>query len=202
MSSDYKLTMFEKGDFTDNFGNYWCSATFEDDAGDIHDHVRWVVKDPMEVKVNDTFYGHFEEKESKIGNKYMRFYRDKKDDQPSLPQQGLDPSKSVPQKDQYWDDKNAQIRAQWAIGQAVSAFDEDTTATNYLTNVETLAKDLFAMVDRVKGSSESTDLSGYDKFKASRPTKDDVPEPSDEEMASLATSLDQGVPIDMSTIPF
>lgn len=50
----------------------------------------------------------------------------------------------------------AAIKAMWAIGQAVSTVQNfDDPARDVIGLVENRAKDFFAMVDRVKGSSES-----------------------------------------------
>lgn len=53
-------------------------------------------------------------------------------------------------------DHHEEIKAQWAIGQAVQL----SIADGKIELLEEKAKNLYAMVDRVKGSSESTDPKG------------------------------------------
>lgn len=148
MSQDYELTSFKTSDFKDTFGNTWCDVAF---LG-VSEPVKWVVKDVSKPQIGRTYYGRIEEKTSKAGKPYLRFYTEQKDEEKQ-------------KKDEYWDDKNLTIRAQWAIGQAVSVAGEypsadilikdENAGTVYLDNVEYLAGEFFAMADRVKGGKEA-----------------------------------------------
>lgn len=108
------------------------------------------------------------------------------------------PAKKEWQSDEeFYGNKSAEIKAQWAIRQAVKLYSVQKDEVDKLLKeasmemddidfIERQAVELYAMVDRVKGSSESTNpkatktsteqaensagtSSGYDKFKASRP---------------------------------
>lgn len=118
MPQELKLTLFEKGDYQDPHGNYWCNATFELPDGTIEDHVKWVVKDPMTVKVGESYYGELEEKTSQQGKPYLRFYRKQRPDDSPSPAQLSGPGSAVA-KSEWKPRDDSHIRAQWAIGQAV-----------------------------------------------------------------------------------
>jgi hypothetical protein len=76
MGQEYKLRTFDKGDYTDPHGNYWCTATFEG----LGEPVKWVVKDPTKVHEGQTVYGEIKEMTSKAGKPYMRFYKQQRPD--------------------------------------------------------------------------------------------------------------------------
>lgn len=101
--------------------------------------------------------------------------------------------KSVPQttKKEWQPRDDDAIRAQWAIGQAVSVYKDK------LDEVEALAKSLFKMVDRVK-SSEPAKPSLSDQWQQKQAEKQDTPV-SNEEVDSLLAS---GEPINLDDIPF
>ena len=75
---EYKLRSFDKGDYTDNYGNYWCTAAFEG----IGEPVKWVVKDPTSIREGETYYGEVKELTSKQGKPYLRFYKKPRPDAP------------------------------------------------------------------------------------------------------------------------
>ena len=78
-NKDYKIVVFEKGDFKDDNGNFWCNIGLD---GEMNEPVRIVVKDPMDTAFTAglSIYGHIEVKTSKAGKPYRRFYREKKPD--------------------------------------------------------------------------------------------------------------------------
>lgn len=172
MAQEYELTAFEAGDFKDAHGNTWATAVFLGEG----EPVKWVVKDPTAIKVGQKYYGSITEQKSKAGKTYLRFKRE------SVPE-GTGSTQTDKPSEEYWADKQNQIKAQWAIGQAVSIYNRmDTEAAenvDFEQHVEDNAKVLFAMVDRVKN-----------------------PQPSDDaEARSLAKSLDDGTPINMDDLP-
>lgn len=170
------------------YGVYY-DVKFEGDA----DTFLWLAKTAPEP--GQKVYGHLEESKS---GKSVKFRRAKKEDTPQEAS-SASPANNQP-SGEYWDDKNATIRAQWAIGQAVQVFINKSDKNNifHSGDIEGYARTLYAMVDRVTGGSESTGpkaqdmsaaqssglsttttrgttdkTSGYDKFKASRPKRDE-----------------------------
>lgn len=112
-------------------------------------------KKPDALRVGDIIYGNIEESD--------------------LPEDKFKPEQKPEyvkpdskQSDEYWADKQMQIRAQWAIGQAVNSIKSDGEVT--LDEIETVAKELYAMVDRVKGSSESTDPKAWTSGQTQMPS--------------------------------
>lgn len=195
MAQEYEVLQFKKGDFQDNYGNYWCDMALKG----VGEPVRIAVKDPTQFQDGMTLYGSVETKTSKAGKEYMKFKREEREDDPD--QQSDKPKQS----DEYWEDKNSAIKAQFAIKVATEFLknSEFISDDKLFEATEKYAKEIFAMVDRVKGSEMSKvnlhDLpetvqnslsghvpepkSGYDKFKASRPNVDDA------EAASLYASI-------------
>jgi hypothetical protein len=168
MAQEYVIRAWEKGDFQDNHGNYWCTAVFEG----VGEPVKVVVKDPTKFNVDDKLYGDVTEQKSKAGNTYLRF---KRVSNTEAPQGG---SKPQGQSDEYWEEKNAQIKAQWAIGKAIEWGRGDKDEVN----IERDAKILFAMVDRVSGKEQPQEST------------------EDAEAKSLADSLDKGVQINLDDV--
>lgn len=145
MSQEYNVKQFEKGDFQDNHGNYWCSMVLEG----VGEPVRIVVKDPMQFESGMTLYGDISEETSKAGRQYLRFRRAER------PEGERSPTKDKP-SEEYWEQKNATIRAQWAIGQAVQLHIAVTAKGNEeAQSIKETAKELFAMVDEVSGSQKN-----------------------------------------------
>lgn len=58
---------------------------------------------------------------------------------------------------EYWDDKNAAIRAQWAINQSREYIQHMLGSEAKLTEILETAKLFYRMVDQVRGGSESPD---------------------------------------------
>lgn len=143
---DYELHTFRVSDFKDQNGNTWCDAAF---VG-VSEPVKWVVKDPEKVKVGDIYYGRIEEKQSKAGKPYLRFYREKKDEY-------TPPTKSE-QPDEYWDERNRAIRAQWAVNQAREYIQHMLGEAATLAEINDTAKLFFNMVDHVMTDDNDTDI--------------------------------------------
>jgi hypothetical protein len=143
MSMEFKIRSFDVGKepFVDDHGNTWCTVVFEE----IGEPIKWVVKDPSSVTVGDTVYGRIEDKTSKAGKPYQRFYKEQREESHT----GATQDAPVD-----WDDKNRTIRAQWAIGQAVSATELKASDDAYYTDVEHLATQFFSMVERVKETKQ------------------------------------------------
>lgn len=78
---EYKLISFEKSDFQDQHGNYWCTAAFEG----VSEPVRWVLKDPMKVHEGESYYGEIKDAVSKAGKPYLRFYKQQNPQQAGTP---------------------------------------------------------------------------------------------------------------------
>lgn len=214
MPQELKLTLFEKGDFQDPHGNYWCNATFELPDGTIEDHVKWVVKDPMSVKVGESYYGRLEEQVSKSNKPYLRFRREQRPDN----EQPTPAQLSAVAKNTWQPRDDSHIRAQWAIGQAMVVFDKEVT--NY-RQVEEIATHLFKMVDRVKESNGLTvqeptspnpspsrglqELSGYERAKQAHQTlkaKQPQQEAKDPEFESMLAKGFEADGINIDDIPF
>src|SRR5688500_11857837 len=151
MPQEYELTQFKVGDFKDANQNTWCDAVFQG----MGEPVKWVVKDPNTITVGQKYYGTIKQRESQAGKTYLRFYREKKPDQQS--------GGSGYGKGTYQPRDDMAIRAQWAIGQAVSSQVALRAATGTtmpalkFDEVEVAAKLLYAMVDRVKNTTVVTD---------------------------------------------
>ena len=175
MIQNYTLKTFVPSDFKDDYGNTWCNATFEG----VGEPVKWVLRDPTKPVLGQEYYGEITEETSRKGGKYLRFRPKNAEDQAA-------PSDKP--TEEYWDAKNAQIKAQWAIGQAVQIFTYEQTEKQVvgLGGIESTAKELFEMVDRVKEG-----MTGYDKAKAVAYSLKE-PAPSDEDyQASLGSSFDK-----------
>lgn len=145
MAQEYTVTQFQPSDFRDDHGNTWCDMVLQG----IGEPVKIVVKDPNSITTGAVLYGTVKEMTSKAGKQYNRFYREQR------PEQAQGGSKYEPRADHH-----EEIKAQWAIGQAVQmtiGFAQVNKEVNYSERyIEEEAKKLYAMVERVKGSSEST----------------------------------------------
>lgn len=183
-NKEYKVLQFKKGDFQDPHGNFWCDMALEGEG----EPVRIVVKDPMQYSDGMTLYGHITDETSKANKPYKRFRRESKPDV-TYTKQG---SQEKP-TDEYWADKQAQIRAQWAIGQAVryvGIVEED----EMLDKIEQTAKELYAMVDRVKDSNSDKE--------AQEELGLEVADKVDNDKDQVHEDVDEDKPIDLSEIPF
>ncbi len=137
---EYEIIAFDTGKepFVDNHGNTWCTVAFQG----ISEPVRWVVKDPTKYKIGDMVYGKITQETSKAGKPYNRFRKESPSE--GLQKYAEDVSQDKPSAE-YWDNKQRQIKAQWAIGQAVQL----GIAGSNIEEIEVKAKELFSMVDRI-----------------------------------------------------
>jgi hypothetical protein len=189
--AEYEIIQFDKGDFKDQNGNYWCTMAVRG----VSEPVRIVVKDPMheDFLEGKSLYGKITDETSKANKPYLRFRREKREDS----QQDSLPVKSDKPSPEYWDDKNAQIRAQWAIGRAVdmavgwNAGPPDENAV--FNTIESTAHKLFDMVDRVSGKENDDEA----QEKLGQEIADKVGEVASE----VADEIDEK-PINMDDIPF
>lgn len=138
MAQDYEVLDFKKGIKQDDYGNYWCSMALKG----VGEPVSIAVKDPTQFSTGMTLYGTVENKVSRAGKDYLKFKREKKEEVSSP---------GEPAKTSWQPRDDMAIRAQWAIGQAVNMAAQVDKAP--LSDIEEYATQLFAMVDRVKGSA-------------------------------------------------
>ncbi len=193
---EYKLTSFEKSDYQDAHGNYWCSATFEG----VGEPVKWVAKDPTKVQVGQEYFGEIKDMTSKAGKPYLRFYRANKPDgqAPSSGASSASTSSWQPRDD-------SAIRAQFAIKAAVDLL-KDPSAEVAETTIEHWAIIFYKMVDRVKEA-------GADKPAETAPIKEaerslaemfrnrnDSPAAQSERVDVVHEVTDE--PINLNDIPF
>lgn len=154
MAQEYKLLSFKPSDFKDNLDNTWCDAVFDG----VGEPVKWVVKDPSKPVVGQMYYGRIEEKDSKAGKKYQRFYAEKQEQAPA----------KAEQSDEYWNERNANIQAQWAIRESLSKFPEgcyeasEADRMTLLHNIRDFAEELFDMVDEVANHRTGKSVEGLD----------------------------------------
>jgi hypothetical protein len=145
----------------DNYGNHKGSVIFDEYPAQPVDAT---FKEPPAVGAKK--YGSIEEYNTKAGKTRVKYVSAQR------PKEGFTPSAGGKT---YQPRDDMAIRAQWAIGQAVSVYnasaskDPNMDMTGY---IESLAKKFYAMVDRVKGSSPAV-------------TKEENWTPSSEEMAAL-----------------
>lgn len=132
---EYILKQFKATDFKDTHDNTWCSAVFEG----VGEPVKWVLKDPSTVKIGETYYGEIKPVTSKQGKIYLRFYREKK-----------------PEAKREYVDHHEDIKAEWAIGVALTKMGEmpeigdDANFQTWLDNTAWVAYNFTKMVDKVK----------------------------------------------------
>jgi hypothetical protein len=149
MAQYYKLLQFKAGDFQDRNGNYWCTARFEGQG----EPVAWVMKAETVQKIteSESYYGEIRDYTSAKGKLMPRFYKEQEPEQVATPAQSG--QTNIQKKEwQPREDHHEEIKAQWAIGQAVqmrNCLKESALVPN--DYIETEAKKLYAMVDRVKG---------------------------------------------------
>lgn len=149
MAQDYVLTAFNPSDFQDPHGNTWCDAAFQG----VSEPVKIVVKDPTQYKEGQTLYGEITDATSKAGKSYLRFKRQQK------PEQAGSSEPSTKKEWQPRDDDG--IKAQFAIKTAMSYY-AGSGKTYDKDGLETLAKELYSMVDRVKGTDPVKETFGKD----------------------------------------
>jgi hypothetical protein len=191
-TQDWTLKSFEKSDFQDNFGNYWCDASFDG----VGEPVKWVVKDPLDIKIGEKFYGKFTLETAKSGNKYLRFRREQKPEGES--HVGHTRSNGGSSKN-YQPRDDAAIRAQWAIGQSMSHFANKDSVK--LPDVEKLAVALFEMADRVKEAASPKVEAPSLGLPSEKQQNDYLDAEAESLYASIAQSMGEEQ-INLDSIPF
>jgi len=131
----------------DKFGNYKGSVTFEEYNSEPVDATF-----KEQPKVGDKKFGTVEEYTTSKGSTRLKFQRANRPEMETKSQGSTAPKKDWQPRD------DAHIKAQWAIGQAMTEFtsipyDIRRTMADNMSAVEYRAKELFAMVDRVKDST-------------------------------------------------
>lgn len=148
MAQHYEVLDFKKGTFKDDNQNWWCNMALKG----IGEPVSIAVKDPTQFHTGMTLYGTIETKVSRSGKDYLRFKREKEPEQPA--------SSREPAKSSWQPRDDESIRAQFAIKTAAQIGGvEDVTDLDkiiaHLAGIEKAARELYAMVDRVKGSTDA-----------------------------------------------
>lgn len=136
----------------DNYGNYKGTVTFNEYNSEPVDAT---FKEQPEV--GSKKYGSIEEYKTRAGKTRLKF---KRADRPQEEQ-----NMGYGAKSNYQPRDDMAIRAQWAIGQAVQLYIAEPKKSEVKTAkevVENLAKDLYAMVDRVKNDSAVKEVFGSD----------------------------------------
>lgn len=149
---EYTLVDVEipKVPFTDTNGNHWITAVFEG----YGEPVKWVIKDPKTAIVGEKYYGEIKDWTSAKGKTMPRFFRKPRPDNDTSPGQSHTGTTAGYQKKEWQPRDDDRIVAQWAIGQAtqiaIATRKTIDLKSSPLDEIETWAKELFAMVDRVK----------------------------------------------------
>lgn len=129
---EYTVKDLKVGSFNDNYGNVYCTVSFEG----VGEPVTWALKDPSKVKVGDKVFGTIEDKINSKGNTYKKF---KKQTQEHTYHKTEKP-------DVDWDRKDAYIRMQWAYRESLAHFDRINKEVP-IGEVRNLAKSLMKLVD-------------------------------------------------------
>lgn len=198
MAADYRVkTVKEAGGEPDQYGvvGYW--VTFE---GHENSALMRAKNAPV---VGGMEYGNVTKETSKAGKEYYKFKREQREDgAPSRPSSTVS---NTPKKE--WVDHSDDIKAQWAIGQAVQlAVAHDPAKAWGMDDIEPLAKEFYSMVDRVKGEEDKP--SGYEAFKSAGGQVKSEALAKGEELPPVDIYDDvvieeiDDTPIDLSEIPF
>lgn len=197
MAEDYKVVQVSQQEPKKYEGQYGTTYYIKVKLEGHEKPVEIGKKDPHALKAGDTVYGHIEETDFptdkfKAEQKQQNFY-----------------SKAGKSFDNP--DKQAEIKAEWAINQSREYMQHMLGEDAKLTEILDTAKVFYTMVDQVKGSDLKADgvkgtQTGYDAFKAqgqSLKAKDDVaPMPNDDDFAQAMHDGLEADGIDMSEIPF
>lgn len=162
--------------------------------------------------VGEVEYGEIKDYKTKSGNLRQAFKRVKKEES-SYTESTNSPSTSKQNgSPEYWTDKDASIRSQWAIGQSVKI--AVAKGPDNITEIQDMAIKLFNLVEVVKqaGTGKGKDSSSWQDAKskfAKNPEQEGAPPPepqSEAEYQSLlskeAQSYADDDKIDLSEIPF
>lgn len=135
----------------------WYSVKFEGDAQKFG----WQAKNAPVAK--QKYWGWLEKTKS---GKMVKFKNDSKNAPSATPSDASGGSTAPVSRETDWDDRNASIRAQFAIKTAVAYCGSDSP----INDVEEAAKTFFAMVDRIK----NPDLTNVQEILGDV-TMDDIP---------------------------
>ena len=158
---EYEIVGFEATDFKDPHSNYWCNIALKG----VSEPVKIVVRDPTKYAVGQKIYGKITDETSKAGKAYRRFRREAQPE--ATPQQQGKPT------DEYWADKDAGIKAQFAIKASIQYHDKEAT----IVDIENTAKVFFEMIDRVSGKQpeEKQEDTVYEVHDDAPINLDDIP---------------------------
>lgn len=139
----WKVWEDEEGSVRDKFGNFKGSVTFEEENSEPVDATFKTEPQPGDKK-----YGEITEYQTRSGNTRRKFQRKDRPEHNNGHSNG-----------NGWNDpdKQSQIKAQWAIGQACHMLTPSLADVSHvgservMSAIEVTAKELFSMVDRVSG---------------------------------------------------
>lgn len=195
MAADYRVkTVKEAGGEPDQYGvvGYW--VTFE---GHENSALMRAKNAPV---VGGMEYGNVTKETSKAGKEYYKFKREQRED--GAPSRPTSTVSSSPKKE--WVDHSDDIKAQWAIGQAVAWC--IAHPSEVFDDIEAQAKEFYAMIDRVKDSEDKP--SGYEAFKSaggqvkSEALAKGEELPPTDAYADVVIEEFEDAEIDLSQIPF
>lgn len=131
-----------------NSTQHWYTIVSEDNPGEPTKFIGDLSRDVKAPEIGKSYLG------KQFGNKFYPA-RVVNEDSNSVTKSTEDYQDKP--SGEYWDEKNAAIRAQWAIAQAVQIVIGTGNSEGIFSEdkIESFAKELYAMVDRVKGGSES-----------------------------------------------
>lgn len=200
MAQEYKVTSVENTGKQDQNGNDMFWVSFDG----VQDNALMFAKKMPETGTLE--YGELTNETGKTGKPYLRFRRKQKEDGQTFHSE----VKSFKGEKEYTD-HHEEIKAQWAIGQAVQWC--IAHPSQVYDDIEGTAKEFYVMVDRVKGNDpkeqrgiEDNPATGYDVFKSaggqvkSQALADDQP-PTSAYDDVVVEEIDDS-PIDLSEIPF
>lgn len=139
MAQDYKIKDVKKNEvWSNDYGQFQSYALSLEGVGEPVSLNRKIpIKE--EPVIGSTIYGSLELMTSKSGRTYYKFKTEKKDE-PTY--------QKVEQNDEYWQERNDSIKAQFAIKAAVELL-KNPEADIAEDTIEHWAKKFFDMVDRV-----------------------------------------------------
>lgn len=152
----WKVWENEDGIIRDQHGNYKGSVLFEEESGEQIDATF-----KEQPNVGDKKYGDIVEYTTKAGKPRQKFQR------ANRLEEGANVGTAATTKGSYQPRDDASIKAQFAIKGAIQ-LEIGSNGDYSLSHIEETAKQLFSMIDRVKGGSESPNpkASGYEAFVA------------------------------------
>lgn len=141
---EYTIKQVKTNDiWSNNYGEFQSYALVLEGIGEpVSMNKKVPVENPP--KIGDKLFGKLEMMSAKSGRNYYKFKTE------TRPEQSEKPS------EEYWEEKNRTIRAQWAIGQAVNEATAINEAEAY-KDIEKRAKEFFLMVDRVRKTEVAED---------------------------------------------